>query len=76
MLSPTSLALLSYLNEGHVPRDHSPELLGCVHVPDVGLGEGGRGLELQAAKGLQLRPLEPLLDQEAVRVPWVSGMRT
>lgn len=33
----------SYLDEGHVPGDHSPELLGCVHVPNVGLGEGEQG---------------------------------
>lgn len=42
-LSPPSLALLSYLDEGHVPSDHPPELLGRVHVPDVGLGERGQG---------------------------------
>lgn len=36
-------SLLSYLDEGHVPSDHPPELLGCVHVPDVGLGDGGQG---------------------------------
>lgn len=51
---------LSYLDEGHVPGDHPPELLGRVHVPNVGLREGEQGPEAPGWRRL----LGPCLDQE------------
>lgn len=50
--------------------------LGVSMCPMLAWERENRELKFQAGKGLQLHPLEPCLDQEAVHVAYDTGTRT